>query len=120
MRVLHVATHSWLVVDDVIRPRYLIAYLAAVHRPTGETHLLYRISQHALEPEHRRPLAWTETHAEAVAWCRRQLETPDMTAPLRSDYGSTVTPEQQRARWEAGLDPRTGEPLTDAERRSPV
>lgn len=111
MRVLHVATHTWLVVNDVIQPRYLISYLAAVHRPTGETLMRYRVSQHALEPEHRRPVAWTETYAEAVSWCREQLETPDMTAPLRADYGSTVTPEEQRSRWAAGRDPRTGAPL---------
>jgi hypothetical protein len=114
VRVIHVATHSWLVLSGAMQPRFLIVYGPAVHRPTGETLMRYRIDRHALERAHRRPLAWLETYAEAEDWCHRQLETPEMTAPLRADYGSTVTPEEQRRRWEAGLDPRTGLPRRES------
>ncbi|MFG6502501.1 hypothetical protein [Microbacterium sp. P05] len=104
------ATRSWLVLGETFQPRYLVVYSAAVHRETGETHMLYRIDQHALERDHRCPLAWVETYVEAEAWCREQIETPNLDAPIRDGYGSAITPDMQRERWAAGLDPRTGKP----------
>lgn len=110
MHVIHVATKSWLVIDNGYRPRYVIAYVPAVHQVTHETHMLYRVSRHHLDREHRRPVAWVDTYLEAVEWCRVELETPDMNAPIAAGYGSAVTVQMQRERWAAGLDPATGLP----------
>jgi hypothetical protein len=110
VRVIQVAVEVWLVIDAVYRPRYLIVRGPAVNRRTWETHVMYRIDGHALVRAERRPLAWCETYAEAVSWCREQLETPEMAAPIRDGYGGAITPRMQRERWAAGLDPATGLP----------
>ncbi|APZ33307.1 hypothetical protein BOH66_02640 [Microbacterium aurum] len=41
----HEARRSWLIIDDVFRPRFLIAYVAAIHAHTHGTHLMYRIQR---------------------------------------------------------------------------
>ncbi len=110
MRSIRVARRSWLVLDDVFRPRFLIAYVAAVHAHTHETHLMYRIQRWALDREDRRTVAWCETERDAVCFCATQLETPDFHAPMRAPDGGVVTVEVQRRRWESGRDPRTGDP----------
>lgn len=110
MRVIQVATKSWLVIDEIYRPRFLISYGPAVHQRTFETHLLYRIDKWALERQNRIPIAWRDTHVEAVKVCENEIDRPDFHAPLRADYGSAVSTDLQRARWDQGLDPRTGEP----------
>ncbi|WP_313540307.1 hypothetical protein [Leifsonia aquatica] len=35
---------------------------------------------------------------------------PDVLIPVTAPNGSIVTPTEQKARWQAGLDPRTGLP----------
>jgi hypothetical protein len=113
VRIIQVATRSWLVLGEAFQPRFLVAYGPAVHRVTGETHMMYRVDQHAMDRAHRRSLAWLETFADAEAWCRQQLTSPALNAPIRDGYGSAVTPDMQRERWAAGLAPRTGQPRSD-------
>lgn len=115
MRVIHIGTTVWLVLCEVLIPRYLIHYGPAIYRPTGETMMIYRTDRHSLERERRQPVAWVET-AEAFAWCRAQLEKPDMTAPIRADYGSSIPPVEQQRLWVAGVDPRTWQRRSGEER----
>ncbi|GAA4345491.1 hypothetical protein [Microbacterium rhizosphaerae] len=107
---IQVETNAWLVINEVYTPRFLIRYVPAVHRQTGETHMLYQVQRWQPERKDRVIVGWHDTYAEAEAQCRAAVETPDMATPIRDGYGSAITPEEQKARWVAGLDPRTGLP----------
>jgi hypothetical protein len=110
VRSIRVGVDDWLIVDDVIQPRYLIHHGPALYRPTGETLMMYRVERWALRREQRQPVAWFEYLAEAEDLCRQDLDMPDFRAPARDQQGRVITPEEQRRRWEAGLDPRSGHP----------
>lgn len=110
MRSIRVAQRCWLIIDEVYRPRFLIAYIPAVNARTHETHMMYRVQQWALDRRDRSTVGWHETERDAIAYCTAVLTTPDFTTPLRDPDGGVVTTEMQRLRWEQGLDPRTGDP----------
>lgn len=116
MRIIHVertaeGRDTHLVVDDVYRPRYLIAQRPQVLRATGETLVVWVVALFAVERRHRRAVAWCQTLRDAEAWCRAELETPDLATPKTSGlYGSAVPPGLQQERWTRGLDPLTGAP----------
>jgi hypothetical protein len=109
VRIIQVATCSWLVLCEAFQPRYLITYGPMIYRPTHETLHVYAIRRHALERHQRSLLECTDTYADAVSWCRLQMETPNMASPLITGQNSAITPEVQRDRWAQGLDPRTGQ-----------
>jgi hypothetical protein len=110
VRVVHVATHFWLVLDQVLRPRFGIVYAPAVNRRTFETLFMYRVDKWALTRAERTSLGWFDSMVEASSYCTAEVSKPDLNAPIRDGYGSAVTPELQRERRERGLDPRTGQP----------
>jgi hypothetical protein len=96
------------VLDDAMRPRSLLHRDApSVNRATGETLLTWRVDRHALEPKHRHPVMWYDIYAEAVAYCKHEIEAPQLTTPLRDGYGPAVPANVQRARYAA----RTGAPV---------
>lgn len=109
LRVIHIGVKDWLLVDAVIRPRFIIHYGPAVHSRTHETHIIYRIVQWSLEREHRSIVGWTETLNGAIALCEYVVR-PRPTTPLLDHNGGVISIERQ-LRWnEAGLDFRTGQP----------
>lgn len=107
---IQVETRAWLVVNEVHIPKFLIRYLPAVNKRTRETHMLYRVQRWQLDKAKRETIGWHDTYAEAEAQCRAIIETPEMGTPKRDGYGSAITPEEQKRRWAAGLDPLTAEP----------
>ena len=108
--VIQVTMSVWLVVDGTLRPRFLIRHGPAVHRETHETHMMYRVTHWTVEAEYRRDVGWHDELRAATEWCREQIETPTFLSPERSGYGIAVTVEEQKRRWDAGLDPYTGRP----------
>jgi hypothetical protein len=108
VHVVRVSENCWLTLSESIEPAYMIIYGPAVHRSTGETHLIYKIVRHNLRKDDRWTVGWAETLAEAVEVCRRRLETPLFVAPARAPDGDVVTQDEQRERWVTGRDPRTG------------
>lgn len=107
---IQVETHAWLIVNEARQPRFLIRYMPAVNQSTHETIMMYRVQRWQLDPSTRETVGWHDTYADALEQCRTVIETPAMGTPIRQGYGSAVTPEEQKRRWDAGLDPRTGMP----------
>jgi len=69
-----------------------------------------------LEREQRWPLGFYEELNQALDACAMALGMPNFVQQAPAPDGSIVTAEEQRARWRAGLDPRSGRPR-DARRR---
>lgn len=102
--------NDWLVLDDAIQPCFLIHHGPAVNKLTRETLMMYRVDHWVLKRADRWPLGYYETLAEAQLAAESTLGTPKFLAPVTDHGGRIVTPQEQRERWEAGLDPRTGMP----------
>lgn len=111
-RIIQVERYAWLaVVDGPLTPRYLIRYGPAVHQTTHETHMLYQVLWWTLDKADRATVAWYDTYLEAETYVREEIERPVFNAPIVGEHRSTaITVEEQKARWDAGLDPRTGRP----------
>lgn len=58
----------------------------------------------------RRPLGYYEELQHAIDACALSLGMPNFLTPATAPDGTIVTTQEQRARWIAGLDPRTGRP----------
>lgn len=101
---------DWLVLDDAIRPRFLIHHGPAVNAITHETLMMYRVDHWVLKRADRWLLGYYETLAEAQGAAEGELGVPKFLAPVTDPQGQIVTPEEQRQRWAAGLDPRSGRP----------
>lgn len=115
MNTIRASTTVWLILDDGLAPRWVIVYTPAVHKVTGETHMMYRVDRWHLEPKARKAEAWHDELQAAIAWCREVVDRPKFNAPMRGPDGGVVTVEEQKERWEAGQDLRTGRPLTTHE-----
>lgn len=76
--------------------------------------MMYRADHWVLKREQRRPLGFYDELNQALDACAMALEMPNFITPATAPDGSIVTPAEQRARWRAGLDPRSGKPLTAA------
>lgn len=61
-----------------------------MNRQTRETHLLYRIQRHHLEPRRRQTVAWCDTLRDAQAWCENAINTPNLGVPIATSYGSAA------------------------------
>lgn len=110
MRTIQVGESDWLVLDDAIRPRFLIHHGPAVNAITHETLMMYRVDHWVLKRADRWLLGYYETLAEAQGAAEGELGVPKFLAPVTDPQGQIVTPEEQRQRWAAGLDPRSGRP----------
>ncbi|MFJ8896819.1 hypothetical protein ACIRCZ_19710 [Leifsonia sp. NPDC102414] len=99
-----------MALDDAVRPRFLIHHGPAVNAVTHETLMMYRVDHWVLKRSDRWPLGYYETLAQAQLAAESALGTPMFLAPVTDPLGRIVTPEEQRERWTAGLDPRTGAP----------
>lgn len=111
MHVIQVAARSWLVLDEITRPRWLISEGPLVHKATGETHVMHRVMSWNIDPAERRTRSVHDGLNAAQDWCREELARPDFRAPIVGAHrGTAITVEEQRRRWEAGLDPWTGKP----------
>lgn len=101
---------DWLVLDDAIQPRFLIHHGPAVNKITRETLMMYRVDHWVLKRADRWPLGYYETLAQAQRAAEGELGVPKFLSPVTGPDGQIVTPEEQRERWAAGLDPRSGRP----------
>jgi len=110
VRTIRVGESDWLVLDDAIQPRFLIHHGPAVNKITRETLMMYRVDHWVLKRADRWPLGYYESLAEAQAAAEGELGTPKFLVPITDPHGQIVTPEEQRERWKAGLDPRSGTP----------
>ena len=77
MCIIHIGVKDWLVVNDVIRPRFLIhcgpAPTSSRTRTKG-----YEIEQWSLAREHRVVRGWTGPYADAETMCASLLEPLSM------------------------------------------
>ena len=110
VRTIRVGESDWLVLDDAIQPRFLIHHGPAVNKLTHETLMMYRVDHWVLKRADRWPLGYYETLAEAQLAAEGELGVPKFLVPVTDPQGQIVTPEEQRERWAAGLDPRSGRP----------
>jgi hypothetical protein len=104
MHVLRPGEKVWLVLDDALQ----IEYRLAVRQDTHESLMMYRVDHWVLQREQRWPLGFYEELNQALDACGVTLGMPTFLTPATAPDGTIVTPEEQRARWRAGLDPRTG------------
>ncbi|RDV44011.1 hypothetical protein DOE76_14855 [Leifsonia sp. ku-ls] len=113
MRVLRAGEKVWLVVDDVAsRIHFVIEYGPAVNQRTHETLMKYRVDHWTLRRSDRWPLGFYDELRAATMACELAVEQPSFVSPVTAPDGTIVTADEQRARWHAGLDPRTGKPRT--------
>jgi len=111
VRMLQAGERVWLVLEErPLRSRFVIEYGPAVNQRTGETLMMDRVDHFTVKRSDRWPLGFYEELRQAEAACSRELGMPSFLAPERAPDGSIVTLAEQRARREAGLDPRTGLP----------
>lgn len=115
MRVLQAGERVWLVVADTgTRIHFVIEYGPAVHQRTHETLMMYRVDHFTVKRAERWPLGFYDELQHAIDACALSLGMPNFLTPVTSPDGSIVSPEEQKARWKAGQDPRTGASVTHA------
>lgn len=107
MWVLRVGETVWLVLEGK-QLRYQIEYRLAVRGDTHESLMMYRVDHWVLQRGSRWPLGFYDELNQALDACAMALGMPNFVTPATAPDGSIVTPEEQRARWRAGLDPRIG------------
>jgi hypothetical protein len=111
VKVLQAGEKVWLVLaEEPLRIRFVIEYAPAVHQVTGETLMMYRVDHWVLKRADRWPLGFYKLLQQAIDAAARDLGMPTFLTPVTAPDGTIVTPAEQRARWQAGLDPRTGQP----------
>lgn len=108
MKVLHPGEKVWLILDDGLKIVFQIEYGPATRSDRHETHMMYRVDHWVLKRADRWPLGYYEQLQQAIEACALSLGMPNFLTPATAPDGTVVTPEEQRARWIAGLDPRTG------------
>ena len=123
MRVLQAGERVWLVVADTgTRIHFVIEYGPAVHQRTHETLMMYRVDHFTIRRDERWPLGFYDELQQAIDACALSLGMPNFLTPITAPDGSIVSPAEQKARWQAGQDPRTGHALRyaalDGNRRS--
>jgi len=74
----------------------------------------YRVDHWVLQKERRWPLGYYESLQDAIDACAATLGMPEFRTPATGPDGTILTPAEQKARWLAGQDPRTGQPRTSA------
>lgn len=114
MHVLRPGERVWLVLDASLKIRFQIEYRLAVRMDTHESLMMYRVDHWVLQRDQRWPLGFYDELSQALDACALALGMPNFLTPATAPDGSIVTPEEQRARWRAGLDPRSGRPRTPA------
>jgi len=115
MRVLQAGEHVWSVVADTgTRIHFVIEYGPAVHQRTHETLMMYWVDHFTIKRSERWRLGYYgELHA-AVDACALSLGMPNFLTPVTASDGSIVSPAEQRARWQAGRDPRSGRRMEES------
>lgn len=77
MRVIQLSVKSWLVVDDLVKPRFLITRAPMVNRSTGETHVVHRVDRWNHISESRHTVAVCDGEMAARDWCKTALENAE-------------------------------------------
>lgn len=112
MRVLQAGERVWLVIADTgTRIHFVIEYGPAVHQRTHETLMMYRVDHFTIKRGERWPLGYYDELQQAVDACALSMGMPNFLTPITSSDGFIVTPAEQKARWIAGQDPRSGRPV---------
>lgn len=93
--VVQLSATSWLVLDEVVRPRWLIARGPLVHKGTRETLIMDRVELWNIDSAKRATLSVHDGLELAKKWCANEL--------------AKQAAFQSRNH---GLDPATGRPLT--------
>lgn len=115
MKVLQAGENDWLVVADAgTRIHFVIEYGPAVHQRTHETFMMYRVDHFTIKRSERWPLGFYDALQSALDACALSLGMPNFLTPVTAPDGSIVSPEEQKARWKAAQDPRTGATLSHA------
>lgn len=109
VKVLQVGEQVWLVLNDAAnRIHFQIEYGPATRSDTHETLMVYRVDHWVLKRSDRWPLGYYDELRQAVDGCALALGMPNFLTPATAPDGTIITPQEQRSRWQAGLDPRTG------------
>lgn len=87
MHVIQLARAQWLVLDDHVKPRYLIVQGPVVSRATGETEIMHRVEWWNPDRAKRHILAVCDGQVAAEAWCRHQLA---VDAAKRAEISASV------------------------------
>ncbi|MDR6867549.1 hypothetical protein J2Y69_002153 [Microbacterium resistens] len=74
MHVIQLSERSHLVLDDTVRPRWLIVEGPMVRRETGETHLVHRVEWWHRDPKRRHIVAVCEGMVAARTWCAAEID----------------------------------------------
>lgn len=94
LHVVQLSPTAWLILDEMVRARWLIVRGPLVNRHTGETHVMDRVELWSHEKERRVAVSVHDGLEAAKGWCREELAA------------------EQRVRAEhSGVDPVTREPL---------
>lgn len=111
MRILHARERIWFVVDDrASQIHFVIEYGRGVNQHAHETLMNYRVDHWTLRRPERWPLGFYDELQQSIDACALSLGMPNSIIPIKALDGTMVTPAEQKARWEAGPDPRTGRP----------
>lgn len=89
----------------------MIEYRPAVHQRTLETLMMYRVDHFTVKRADRWPLGFYGELQMAIDGCALSLGMPNFLTPVTAPDGSIVTSAEQKVRWQAGQDPRSGAPL---------
>ncbi len=115
MKKLQAGERVWLILNDAAtKIEFQIEYGPAIRSDTHETLMMYRVDHWVLKRSVRWPLGYYDELRQALDACALALGMPNFLAPATAPDGTIVTPEEQRARWQAGLDPRTGRTRNEA------
>lgn len=74
VHLIQISETAWLVVDEMVKPRFLIVNGPLVHRETGETHLVHRVEWWSIDPKKRTVLAVCDGLLAARTWCREEMK----------------------------------------------
>lgn len=109
VKILQAGERVWLILNDAAnRIEFQIEYGPAVRSDTHETLMMYRVDHWVLKRSDRWPLGYYDELRQAIDACALALGMPNFLTPATAPDGTIITPEEQRARWQAGRDPRTG------------
>lgn len=71
---MQLSKHTWLVLDEVPAPRFLIVEGPLIWRATGETYVKHRIEWWTLDPKTRHTLAVCDGLLAAETWCKAEID----------------------------------------------
>lgn len=86
----------------------MVKYGPAVNQRTHESMMMHQVDHFTVKRAERWPLGFYDELQRAIDACALSLGMPNFLTPITAADGYIIPPTEQKARWIAGLDPRTG------------